>query len=206
MEQQLIDFMNQFGYLGIVLLIALENVFPPIPSEVILTFAGFMTLAADLTVTGSVIAATIGAVLGAIILYGIGHWLNEERLQRLVQSRFGRLLRLKQSDVTKTANLFKKHGGKTVFFGRFIPVIRSLISIPAGMTRMKWQSFILFTTVGTLIWNVVLIVLGRLAGHAWTQVSAAVDTFSTVTVVVLAILLVGGGVWYYVKRVRVKSN
>ncbi|MYV05774.1 DedA family protein [Furfurilactobacillus milii] len=206
MEQQLIDFMNQFGYLGIVLLIALENVFPPIPSEVILTFAGFMTLAADLTITGSVIAATIGAVLGAVILYGIGHWLNEERLQRLVQSRFGRLLRLKQSDVTKTANLFKKHGGKTVFFGRFIPVIRSLISIPAGMTRMKWQSFILFTTVGTLIWSVVLIVLGRMAGHAWTQVSAAVDTFSTMTIIVLAILLLVGGIWYYVKRIRVKSN
>lgn len=205
MEQQLIDFMNQFGYLGIVLLIALENVFPPIPSEVILTFAGFMTLAADLTITGSVIAATIGAVLGAVILYGIGHWLNEERLQRLVQSRFGRLLRLKQSDVTKTANLFKKHGGKTVFFGRFIPVIRSLISIPAGMTRMKWQSFILFTTIGTLIWNVVLIVLGRMAGHPWTQVSAAVDTFSTMTIIVLAILLLVGGIWYYVKRIKVHN-
>ncbi|GEK29599.1 DedA family protein [Furfurilactobacillus siliginis] len=202
MEQQLIEFINQFGYFGIVLLIALENIFPPIPSEVILTFAGFMTLAADLSIAGSVLAATVGAVLGAMVLYVIGRWLNEDRLNRLVDGRLGKLLRLKHSDIDKAARLFSRHGNKTVFFGRFIPVVRSLISIPAGMTNMAWQPFLFFTTIGTLIWNIVLIVLGRLAGHAWTQVSAVVDTFSSIIVIALGISIVVGLVWYYRKRIK----
>ncbi|GKT02704.1 DedA family protein [Furfurilactobacillus sp. WILCCON 0119] len=206
MEQQLIDFMNQYGYVGIMLLIALENVFPPIPSEVILTFAGFMTLAADLSIWGSVLAATAGAVLGGLVLYGIGRWLNEDRLQRLVKSRLGHVLRLKRSDLDKAARLFERHGKKTVFLGRFIPVVRSLISIPAGMTKMRWQPFLLLTALGTLIWNVVLILLGRAAGHAWTQVSSVVDTFSTVVGVGLAVLVIAGMVWYYIKRIKPASS
>lgn len=202
MEQQLIDFMNQFGYIGIVLLIALENVFPPIPSEVILTFAGFMTLAADLTITGSVIAATSGAVIGAGLLYGIGRWLNVTRLERLINSRLGRSLRLKQTDIEKAQRLFNRHGRKTIFFGRFIPVVRSLISIPAGMTKMPWRPFVLLTACGTMIWNIVLIGLGRLAGRAWNQVSGAVDTFSTIITVGLVGLFILGAIWYYVKRIR----
>lgn len=202
MEQQLIDFMNQFGYIGIVLLIALENVFPPIPSEVILTFAGFMTLAADLTITGSVIAATSGAVIGAGLLYGIGRWLNVTRLERLINSRLGRSLRLKQTDIEKAQRLFNRHGRKTIFFGRFIPVVRSLISIPAGMTKMPWQPFVLLTACGTMIWNIVLIGLGRLAGRAWNQVSGAIDTFSTIITVGLVGLFILGAIWYYVKRIR----
>lgn len=205
MEQYIINFVNDFGYLGIILLITLENVFPPIPSEVILTFAGFITLSSKLTVWGSVLAATIGAVIGAVILYIIGSYLTVERLGRLISSRLGKILRLKHSDVTKTHNFFVKHGSKTIFFGRFVSVVRSLISLPAGMTRMPWKIFVLLTTLGTLIWNVVLILLGRLAGEAWSEVSATIDSYSSLVLIVLIVLFAGSAIVYYFRRIRVKS-
>lgn len=205
MEHYIINFVNDFGYLGIVLLIALENVLPPIPSEVILTFAGFMTLSSNLTIWGSVIAATIGAVLGAIILYVIGSYLTTERLSKIVDSRLGKILRLKHSDITKTHDFFVKHGAKTIFFGRFVPVIRSLISLPAGMTKMPWKSFALLTTLGTLIWNLVLILLGRAAGEAWTEVSATIDSYSSFVLIGIIGLIILGGTLYYFKRIKVKS-
>lgn len=205
MEHYIINFVNDFGYLGIVLLIALENVLPPIPSEVILTFAGFMTLSSNLTIWGSVIAATIGAVLGAIILYVIGSFLTTERLSKIVDSRLGKILRLKHSDITKTLDFFVKHGAKTIFFGRFVPVIRSLISLPAGMTKMSWKSFALLTTLGTLIWNLVLILLGRAAGEAWTEVSATIDSYSSFVLIGIIGLIILGGTLYYFKRIKVKS-
>ncbi|MEE6711587.1 DedA family protein [Pediococcus acidilactici] len=205
MEQQITQFINDFGYLAIVLLIALENLLPPIPSEIILTFTGFMTLTSKLTLWGSVIAATVGAVIGALLLYVIGRYLNPERLHWLVGSRVGRGLRLKDSDITKAQNFFQRHGFKTIFFGRFVPVIRSLISIPAGMAKMPGLLFVLLTTVATLIWNLVLILLGRAAGSAWAEVSAMVDTYASVVAVLLVGLLLIGGAVYYSKRFRPKA-
>ncbi|MEE6674250.1 DedA family protein [Pediococcus acidilactici] len=205
MEQQITQFINDFGYLAIVLLIALENLLPPIPSEIILTFTGFMTLTSKLTLWGSVIAATVGAVIGALLLYVIGRYLNPERLHWLVGSRVGRGLRLKDSDITKAQNFFQRHGFKTIFFGRFVPVIRSLISIPAGMAKMPGLLFVLLTTVATLIWNLVLILLGRAAGSAWAEVSAMVDTYASVVAVLLVGLLLIGGAVYYFKRFRPKA-
>ncbi|MEE6750402.1 DedA family protein [Pediococcus acidilactici] len=205
MEQQITQFINEFGYLAIVLLIALENLLPLIPSEIILTFTGFMTLTSKLTLWGSVIAATVGAVIGALLLYVIGRYLNPERLHWLVGSRVGRGLRLKDSDITKAQNFFQRHGFKTIFFGRFVPVIRSLISIPARMAKMPGLLFVLLTTVATLIWNLVLILLGRAAGSAWAEVSAMVDTYAPVIAVLLVGLLLIGGAVYYFKRIRPKA-
>lgn len=205
MEQQITQFINDFGYLAIVLLIALENLLPPIPSEIILTFTGFMTLTSKLTLWGSVIAATVGAVIGALLLYVIGRYLNPERLHWLVASRLGQGLRLKDSDITKAQSFFQRHGFKTIFFGRFVPVIRSLISIPAGMAKMPGLLFVLLTTVATLIWNLVLILLGRAAGSAWAEVSAMVDTYASVVAILLAGILLIGGLVYYFKRIRTKA-
>lgn len=202
MQQQIMELINSYGYFGIVLLIALENIFPPIPSEIILTFAGFVTLSSNLGIIESVLAATAGAVIGAIALYAFGRILTRERLVRFVESRIGRILRLKISDIDKAEALFSRHGHKTVFFGRCVPVVRSLVSIPAGMTKMPLHSFLLFTTLGTLIWNTVLIILGRLARHAWTQVSSVVDSFSTVITIGIAGGLIVGAFFYYQKRVR----
>src|SRR5690606_30525922 len=142
MENWITDFMEQFGYIGIFLLIALENVFPPIPSEVILTFGGFMTTYSDLTMTGVIVAATLGSVLGAVILYGAGYMLNVDRLEAIID-KWGKYLRLKKEDVRKADAWFDKYGYWTVLFCRMIPLIRSLISIPAGMAKMKFGLFLL---------------------------------------------------------------
>ncbi len=202
MQTLIIDAIERFGYIGIMLLITLENVFPPIPSEVVLSFAGFMTKHSRLETVPVIIAATVGSVLGAAILYWVGRLLSTERLERLVSGRLGRLLRFEPSDVRKAEGWFVKHGSVAVFFCRFVPIIRSLISIPAGTTKMRFGHFLLLTTAGTAIWNVVLVLLGRMAGHAWTQVAHYVDSYALIALVVLAGAFVIGAVIFYKKRAR----
>ena len=120
----LTELIGQYGYLGIALLIALENIFPPIPSEVVLTFTGFLTLTAGLNVLGAITAATIGAVLGAAILYAVGHFLSVERLEKILNGKVGQTLRFKAEDLNKATNFFQKNGVLALFFGRFVPVVR----------------------------------------------------------------------------------
>lgn len=189
MQNWITDIMEQFGYLGIFLMIALENVFPPIPSEVILTFGGFMTTYTDLTIPGVVVAATIGSVFGAVILYGIGLMLDVERLEKIVD-RWGHILRVKKEDIRRADAWFDKYGYWTVLFCRMIPLIRSLISIPAGMSNMKFGMFLLFTTLGTLIWNVVLVLLGALLGDSWEDILAFMDVYSNIAYAVIAVAAV----------------
>ena len=189
MQNWITHFMEQFGYFGIFLMIALENVFPPIPSEVILTFGGFMTTYTDLTVPGVILAATLGSVIGAVILYGIGLLLDVERLEKIID-RWGHILRVKKEDIRKADSWFDKYGYWTVFFCRMIPLIRSLISIPAGMSNMKFGMFLLFTTLGTLIWNVVLVSLGALLGDSWEDILAFMDVYSNIAYAVIAVAAV----------------
>ncbi|AMY05606.1 DedA family protein [Staphylococcus condimenti] len=200
MEKMVEQFIDQFGYLGVFLLIALENIFPPIPSELILTFSGFLTLHSDMNIIGVIIAATLGSVFGAIVLYFIGRFLSIERLQRLANGKTGKILRFKASDLEKADDWFDNHGKKIVFFARFIPVLRSLISIPAGTTNMPLISFLILTTLGTLIWNTVLVILGQQAGEAWPKISAAFDSFSSIVLIVLIILLIIGIIYFVKKR------
>lgn len=189
MENWLISIMNEYGYIGILLLIALENIFPPVPSEVILTFGGFMTTTTDLTITGVVIASTIGSVLGAVVLYGIGLLLDVENLEKIVD-RWGHILRLTRDDLYKADAWFDKYGPWTVFFCRFVPLIRSLISIPAGMSNMNFFLFLILTTVGTFIWNVVLINLGASVGDSWDTIVGYMDVYSNIAYVIIAIIFV----------------
>ena len=189
MENWLISIMNEYGYIGILLLIALENIFPPVPSEVILTFGGFMTTTTDLTITGVVIASTIGSVLGAVVLYGIGLLLDVENLEKIVD-RWGHILRLTRDDLYKADSWFDKYGPWTVFFCRFVPLIRSLISIPAGMSNMNFFLFLILTTIGTLIWYVVLINLGASVGDSWDTIVGYMDVYSNIAYVVIAIIFV----------------
>ncbi len=188
MEDWLTTIMNEFGYLGILLLIALENIFPPIPSEVILTFGGFMTTTTSLSIVGVVIAATIGSVIGALVLYLIGRQLDVARLEKIV-GRWGHLLRVKIEDVHKADAWFDKYGAWTVFFCRFVPLIRSLISVPAGMSNMNIGIFLLLTTVGTSIWNLVLVYLGASVGASWGEIVEYMDIYSKVIYAGLLILL-----------------
>ncbi|AVQ36853.1 DedA family protein [Staphylococcus kloosii] len=202
MEKWIIHFMEQYGYFGIAWLIFLENVFPPIPSEIILTFGGFMTTKTDLTFVGVVITSTIGSVIGAIALYGIGTWIGENKLYNLVQ-KYGKFLRVTTEDLTKTFKWFERYGYWTIFFCRFIPLIRSLISIPAGITRMNIWIFIIFTTIGTLLWNIVLIYLGQTVGGNWHVIVNYMDIYSKI-IYVLLLLLVIYILFKWLKRIRQK--
>ncbi|MDR7075924.1 alkaline phosphatase [Neobacillus niacini] len=183
------EFIEQFGYWGVFLLIALENIFPPIPSEVILTFGGYMTTQTNLNIVGVIAASTLGSVFGAVILYQIGAILNVNKLEVVIE-RYGRFLRLTKEDLYRTDAWFDKYGIWTVFFCRFIPLIRSLISIPAGMAKMNFWLFISFTTMGTIIWNTVLINLGAGVGENWGVIVERMDQYSNLMYLLLVILLI----------------
>jgi membrane protein DedA with SNARE-associated domain len=196
MQEIIIEIMNQFGYLGVAVLIMIENLFPPIPSEVILTFGGFMTTYSRLGLLEMVLASTIGSVLGALILYFIGRMLSTERLEKLIAGRLGKLLRLKTGDIKKAENWFMKRGKSTIFFCRFIPLIRSLISIPAGSAKMKLPIFLSLTTLGTLIWNLVLVFLGAQLGENWEIVAGIFDSYSSLVVLIFGgIFLISFGIF-----------
>lgn len=206
MQEMIIEIMNQFGYFGVAFLIMIENIFPPIPSEVILTFGGFMTTYTELDVWGVVIAATIGSVLGAVILYYIGYVLSVDRLETMISGKLGKILRLKKGDIRKAESWFMKRGYATIFFCRFIPLIRSLISIPAGSAKMKFPNFLLLTTLGTLIWNVVLVFLGRTLGDNWESIAQILDNYSNITVMVLVVVFIAAVFYFIKKRVLDKAK
>ena len=200
MQDLIIEIMNNFGYIGVFLLITIENVFPPIPSEVILLFGGFMTTYTSMNVIGVIVASTLGSVLGAIILYYIGKILSKERLKKIITSKPGKLLRLKPEDIDKADEWFDTKGNKTVFFCRFIPVIRSLISIPAGMSEMPMKKFLIYTTLGSLIWNAALTIAGSIVGENWTSILEIMDNYSHIIVILLAIIFVIAIIIFYSKR------
>lgn len=197
----IIGLMDQFGYIGIALLIAIENVFPPIPSEVILTFGGFMTTYTSMNVWGVVLSATIGSVAGALILYGVGRILNAERIERWLGGKLGKILHLKPEDVKKAQVWFEKRGGKAVFLCRFVPIVRSLISIPAGMTKMNLARFTLLSAAGTFLWNLVLVNLGAFAGASWEMIADAIGTYANVVlIIIIAALAVGVGIFLWRRK------
>lgn len=189
MENWITETMDTYGYLGILLLIALENIFPPIPSEVILTFGGFMTTTTNMSIIGVIAVSTLGSVVGAVILYRIGLMLDINRLERIVD-KWGHVLRLTKKDIHKAIAWFGRFGVWAVFFGRLIPLIRSLISIPAGMARMNMGTFLLFTTAGTLIWNTLLVNVGAAVGASWEDIVRYMNVYSNVIYFILAVLLV----------------
>jgi len=203
MQTWITAFMEQFSYIGIFLLMALENVFPPIPSEVILTFGGFMTTYTTLTVPGVIISATMGSVFGAVILYWIGYYLDIEKIEHLVE-RWGHLLRLKKEEIARANAWFDKYGYWTIFLCRMVPLVRSLISIPAGMTKMNFWLFLLFTILGTLIWNVALVTVGSFLGESWEDILTFMDMYSTVTYIVIGIGVIVG-LFFYLRKKSIKS-
>lgn len=202
MEELILSIMNQFGYIGVLLLIAIENVFPPIPSEVILLFGGFMTTYTELNVIGMIIFSTLGSLIGAIVLYYIGKILNKERLKKIVSGKVGKILRLKNEDIEKADHWFDTKGNKTVFFCRFIPIVRSLISIPAGMSEMPMLKFLIYTTFGSLIWNTVLVVIGNRVGENWTSILDILDKYSHIVLVLLIIIAIVCVYLFYSKKLK----
>ena len=206
MQEFIISMMNQFGYIGVFLLIAIENIFPPIPSEVILLFGGFMTTYSKLNIVLMIIFATLGSLIGAIVLYYVGKILNKERLKKIVSGKIGKILRLKNSDIDKADQWFDTKGNKTVFFCRFVPIVRSLISIPAGMSEMPMGKFLLYTTVGSLILNTVLIILGAIVGENWTSILNIFDTYSHIVAILLIIIFIVFIYIFYKKKKKIKNH
>lgn len=192
MEQFIVGVMEDFGYPGMALLIAVENLFPPIPSEVILTFGGFLTTRTALDVWWVVVWATLGAVAGALALYGVGRALGGERMRALLAGPWGKRLGFDAEAAARAAAWFEQKGAKTVLFCRCVPILRSLISIPAGMAGMHPAPFLLLTTVGSLLWNILLVYLGALAGQSWPAVTAALEQASGWVKAVLVVACAAG--------------
>ena len=204
MEDMIFNIMNDYGYIGVFFLIMIENIFPPIPSEVILTFAGFMTAKGELKILMVILASTLGSVIGAVVLYYLGSIFDKETWGKIVD-KYGKWLRLKREDIDKSQEWFDNHGNKTVFFCRFIPLIRSLISIPAGMAKMSMKVFLLLTTLGSLIWNTVLIYLGSSIGDNWEVIVEYMDVYSNVAYALIAIVFLTVCYLFYKKRIKKKE-
>lgn len=205
MQQFILHIIEQFGYFGVFFLILIENVFPPIPSEVILLISGFFSSYTSLSVFYMILASTLGSFLGAIILYYIGKIFNKERLKKIVNGRLGKILFLKEKDIDKADEWFDNKGNKSVFFCRFVPIVRSLISIPAGMSEMPMGKFIIYTICGSMIWNTVLICLGYRLGSNWEYVLTILDKYQMVVIVILVIIFGYVIIKFYRKKRKSKK-
>ncbi len=189
MSQWVLDIMQQLGYAGVVLLMFLENVFPPIPSEIIMPAAGFAAARGELSLTGVIIAGGVGSVLGAVVLYYVGRLLNEDRLIALTD-RYGKWLLISSDDIRQADDWFDRHGPKIVFFGRLLPGVRSLLSIPAGMANMPMGQFLLYTSLGTTLWSGLLAVAGYQLGANYEQIEGWIGPISQIILGICILLAV----------------
>ena len=201
MEDAFFSFISQFGYLAVFGLIFFENVFPPIPSELILPLSGFLVIQTSMELPLVIVSATIGSVVGAFVLYGIGRLLSQERLESFFDTKPMRLLGFHSGDVAKAIGWFDRRGQITVLLCRCIPVVRSLISIPAGTAKMNVVRFTLYTLIGSAVWNTVLCSLGYAAGGAWETVTAQVEGFSDIVKAVIIVIAVIVIAFWVVKRI-----
>lgn len=206
MQEIVIQIMNQFGYLGICFLIIIENVFPPIPSEVILFFGGFMTTCTRMTIPGVVLFSTLGSTTGAMILYEAGCLLTPERLHALLNTKALKRLGFEKKDILKTTAWFEAHGKKAILFGRCVPIIRSLISVPAGMAAIKLPLFLFYTVLGSTAWNIFLVTLGAFMGNSWNTIHSYLNAYSSAARLLLAISLLAVFAYCFRKRHRRKRE
>ena len=192
------------GYGGVAGLVALENLFPPIPSEVVLPLAGFVAGRGDASLAGMVVAATIGSMVGAIILYGIAAGVGPARLRRFVV-RFGGWFGLDEDDLDKTEAWFDRRATLAVLLCRCVPLMRSLVSIPAGFRRMPLGRFSIYTLLGSLVWNIALIGAGFALGDRWEKVEDPLELFQKVVLATIAIAL-AWFVWRRMVRPRLRRG
>ncbi|MFZ3193460.1 MAG: DedA family protein [Moraxellaceae bacterium] len=193
----ILQVMSELGYVGIVLLMFLENVFPPIPSELIMPAAGFAAARGELSLIGIIAAGSLGSVLGAVVLYALGRMLHEQRLIALTD-RYGKWLLVSSDDIRKADDWFDRHGNKIVFFGRLIPAIRSLLSIPAGMSGMPFGQFLLYTSLGTTLWSGLLALAGYQLGNNYEAIEVWIAPISKVVLGICLLLLLR----FIVKRLK----
>ncbi len=193
---RLLEVVEGVGEVGVGVLVALENLFPPIPSEVILPFAGFQADRGELNLVLAWVAATIGALVGALVLYGLGAWVGSERLHELAGKRW--FVVLSQKDYERGERIFDRHGAKFVLFGRCIPLVRSVVSVPAGVARMPLVQFCAYTAAGSAVWNALFIGAGYQLGRNYDRVEGWVQP---VAYTVLAALVVWAA-WLTTRKLR----
>lgn len=174
-------FVEQAGYIGIALLMFAENVFPPIPSEVIMPLAGFTAARGERNIVLVVVAGAFGSLLGALLWYYIGKWVGAARLKRWA-SRHGRWMTTEPKEVDRACTWFRRHGGKAVFLGRLVPAVRTLISIPAGIAAMPLVPFLVYSAAGTVLWTTLLGLAGYALGDQYQQVSGYVGPVSNAVI------------------------
>ena len=191
------DFIDAIGLVGVALLVALENIFPPIPSELVLLLTGFNVSQSRFGYVGAVVFATIGSVVGAWVLYAVGRVLNEDRFERLL-AWAGKFLGFKRKDIDKGFDWFERHGGLVVFFGRLVPIVRSVVSVPAGADKMPLVRFSLLTAAGSLVWNAIWVAIGWGLGDQWEKAGVWGDRLQYATIAAGAVVLV----WLVVRTRR----
>lgn len=194
----IVGLVQQTGSIGVALLMFAENVFPPIPSELIMPLAGFSAAQGDLNLVVIIVAGTIGSLLGALLWYYIGKWVGADRLKRWA-SKHGRWLTVSPEEVDQASEWFQRHGGAAVFFGRLIPAVRTLISVPAGIAGMPLIPFLLYSTLGTALWTTFLAGAGYLLESQYQRVSDWVNPVSNVVIGLLVL-------WYIYRVVTFRGR
>jgi membrane protein DedA with SNARE-associated domain len=189
-----VDLMDKLGGFGAALLVGLDNLFPPMPSELVLPLAGFAASQGTLSLVAAILWTTAGSVAGALVTYFLGAWLGRDRTRALIV----RMPLMKASDFDRTERWFARHGTKAVFFGRMVPLFRSLISLPAGVERMPLWKFVALTAAGSGIWNAGLVVAGYALGANWQVVDQYAGWFTNIVLGLMALAVV----LFVVSRVR----
>ena len=197
------NIIRTMGYPGLYLVMFLENIFPPIPSEVILPLAGSLTLTGEFTIPMITIVGMLGSLTGAFVFYGLGKWLGESRVRELV-AKFGKFALLSTDDLDRSLEWFDKYDDWVIFFSRMVPIVRSLISIPAGIASMNFAKFSLFTILGTALWSFVLSFGGRLLGEQWPLIADFINTYQNVVLVVAVVAVVFFVVYRLLKKTKKK--
>lgn len=200
MTDAVVGLMRAFGYLGLFLVLIIENLFPPIPSEAVLPLAGFLVGLGEMNFVLAVLVSTAGATVGALILYALGRYGG-----RPLILRYGKILRVDAPSLDRAESWFLRYGDWVVLVARIIPLARSIVSIPAGTMRMSLPRFTLLTVIGTGLWNILLIGMGQLLGENWERVSEVASTYSDVAVGLGGLAVVAYGVFYLFRR-RIKGR
>ena len=194
------NIISSMGYVGLYLVMFLENVFPPIPSEVVLPLAGSLTLTGRFSIFWITLIGMLGSLTGAFLFYGIGKWLGEPRVRMLIE-KFGKYALLSTNDLDRSLEWFDKYDDWVIFFSRMVPIVRSLISIPAGIASMNLAKFSFFTILGTALWSLVLALGGRLLGEQWPLIADFINTYQNVVIVAA-----GAAVVYFVVSRLIKNK
>jgi membrane protein DedA with SNARE-associated domain len=202
MTEWITNIIQSLGYVGIGLLMFLENVFPPIPSELIMPLAGFTASQGRMELVPAIAAGVIGTVLGALPWYYLGKFLGEDRIKQWL-TKHGTWLGISPGEIDKTKQWFYRHGAKAVFWGRLVPGVRTLISLPAGFSHMPIAQFLIYSTLGTLGWTLLLTLAGYLLGQNYTLIE---EYLAPISKIILGLLVIAAVVWIVRRRQKLRKK